>query len=281
MPKISVLMPVYKTNKQYLREAIESILAQTFSDYEFLILDDCPEDSREDVVKSYTDNRIKYIKNERNLGITPSRNKLIDMAQGEYWAVMDHDDISMPTRFEKQVAYLDCHPECGVVSSFAERFPKIKKMRFPISTDKIKEHLMFGCALLHPASMIRKSILGDTRYQKIYSPAEDYFFWCQLIGKTDFYNIPEVLFRYREHETNTSKIQKQRMTDSTIQIRSFVRQKHPTIWERTQKETRFWIFIRLFGLIQVYKFKQVGMILPWYLSKNPLLKIKIKPAQED
>ena len=111
MVKVSVLMPVYKTNEKFLREAIESILGQTFSDFEFLILDDCPEDDRESIVKSYDDKRIKYIKNEKNLGITPSRNKLIDMAEGEYLAVFDHDDISLPERFQKQVEFLDNHPE--------------------------------------------------------------------------------------------------------------------------------------------------------------------------
>ena len=103
MPKVSVLMPVYKTDENYLREAIESILSQTFEDFEFLILDDCPEDDREEIIKSYKDKRIKYSKNETNLGITRSRNKLIDMAKGEYLAVFDHDDISLPERFQKQV----------------------------------------------------------------------------------------------------------------------------------------------------------------------------------
>ena len=84
-------MPVYKTNEAHLREAIESILNQTFTDFEFLILDDCPDDDREAIVKSYKDKRIKYSKNDKNLGITPSRNKLIEMSQGEYLAVFDHD----------------------------------------------------------------------------------------------------------------------------------------------------------------------------------------------
>ena len=94
MTKVSVLMPVYKTNEQYLREAIASILNQTFTDFEFLILDDCPNDTRERIVKPYEDKRIKYSINEKNLGISASRNKLIEMAQGEYLAIFDHDDIS-------------------------------------------------------------------------------------------------------------------------------------------------------------------------------------------
>ena len=122
MPKVSVLMPLYKTNECFLREAIESILNQTFTDFEFLILDDCPEDSRERIVQSYKDKRIKYSKNEHNLGITPTRNKLIDMAKGEYLAIFDHDDISLPTRLEKEVKYLDENPDVGVVGT------KVKNM---------------------------------------------------------------------------------------------------------------------------------------------------------
>ena len=89
MPKVSVLMPVYKTNEKYLREAIESILNQTYKDFEFLILDDCPNDTRESIVKSYNDERIKYFKNEKNLGISGARNKLIDLSSGEYLAIIN------------------------------------------------------------------------------------------------------------------------------------------------------------------------------------------------
>ena len=88
-------MPVYKTQEEHLRAAIESILNQSFTDFEFLILDDCPTDTRETIVKSYNDPRIKYLINETNLGISKARNKLIDLAQGEYLAVFDHDDLSL------------------------------------------------------------------------------------------------------------------------------------------------------------------------------------------
>ena len=159
MPKVSVLMPVYKTKEEYLREAISSILNQTFTDFEFLILDDCPEDDREEIIKSYKDKRIKYYKNEKNLGITPSRNKLIDMAKGEYLAIFDHDDISLPTRLEKQMAYLDEHPECGVVGCKTQRMSNGKQSKNPTNDHEIKLALMRVCALTHPTSMIRKSVL--------------------------------------------------------------------------------------------------------------------------
>ena len=91
--KVSVLMPIYRTDERFLREAIVSVLAQTFGDFELLLLDDCPDDDRESVVKSYKDARIFYVRNDRNLGIAASRNRLLDLAKGEYLAVFDHDDI--------------------------------------------------------------------------------------------------------------------------------------------------------------------------------------------
>ena len=123
-PKVSVLVPVYRPREEYLRACIDSILSQTFRDFELLLLDDCPEDrTAEAVIKSYADGRIRYSRNPANLGISASRNLLIDMARGEYLAVMDHDDISLPERLEKETAYLDAHPEVGVVSGRGLKIP--------------------------------------------------------------------------------------------------------------------------------------------------------------
>ena len=152
-------MPVYKTPEKFLREAIESILNQTFTDFEFLILDDYPEEPVEKIVRSYTDTRIKYARNPKNLCIANSRNKLIDMAQGEYLAVMDHDDIALPERFAKQVAFLDSHPDVGVVGTWYERFPNFKIKKRYVIDSQIKRDLMYNCSILHPLSMIRKSVL--------------------------------------------------------------------------------------------------------------------------
>ena len=103
MTKISVLMPVYNTPENYLREAVESILAQTCADFEFLILNDAStDDNVEKVINSYDDKRIRYWQNDRNLGISLSRNKLIGLSRGEYLAVFDHDDVSLPERLENR-----------------------------------------------------------------------------------------------------------------------------------------------------------------------------------
>ena len=233
-PKVSVLMPVYKTPEDYLKEAIESILNQTFSDFEFLILDDCPEQSVENIVESYKDKRIIYAKNQHNMGISASRNKLIDMAQGEYLAVMDHDDVALPERFSKEVAFLDSHPEIGVVGTWYERFPRTKIEKMYIINSQIERDLMYNCSILHPSSMIRKSVLtaNNIHYEAEFSPAEDYMLWACLIGKTKFANIPEVLQKYRDYSGNTSKVQHQKMKDASKRIHQYLAQKHPDLMAR-------------------------------------------------
>ncbi len=258
--KVSVLMPIYKTKEAYLRTAIESILNQTFTNFEFLILDDCPNDTRENIVKSYKDSRIKYIQNPKNMGITQSRNKLIEMAQGEYLATMDHDDISLPTRFAKQVAYLDGHKDVGVVGCLAETFPKHLDLCHPEKDEEIKAALTSRCAILHPASMIRKSVLIENkiRYEERYTPAEDYHLWLQLMDYTNFYNIQEVLFRYRHHEKNTTHKQLEKMTYTGEELRYLARKKHPEL---------FYKFLSHFEKHRIaYIFKKIPLLS--FIKKN-------------
>ena len=107
MPKVSVLMPVYNTKEEFLRESIESILHQTFQEFELIILDDGSSNDVESIVRTYKDTRIGFYKNEQNLGVAKTRNKLLDLAKGEYCAFQDADDISLPERLEKQVKFLD------------------------------------------------------------------------------------------------------------------------------------------------------------------------------
>ncbi|MBE6443806.1 MAG: glycosyltransferase [Alphaproteobacteria bacterium] len=275
MPKVSVLMPVYKTQEEHLRQAIESVLNQTYTDFEFLILDDCPDDTREDIVKSYQDKRIKYSQNEKNLGITPSRNKLIDMAQGEYLAVFDHDDISLPERFAKQVAYLDANKDVGVVSSWVKIGKRISKT--PINDAEIKRALMRQCALTHPASMIRKSVLLDNKicYEEIFSPAEDYALWCRLIPHTNFHNIDEVLFHYRNHSGNTTHKQSKKMEQATFAIWSFVKEANPVIYNEFILKAKHTTRFRLFGIIPLLKTITQGNRTTTYLfGKLPLWSYK-------
>lgn len=273
MVKVSVLMPVYKTNEIYLKEAIESVLGQTFSDFEFLILDDCPTDDRESIVKSYNDKRIKYFKNEENLGITPSRNKLIDMAKGEYLAVFDHDDICLPERFAKQVEYLDTHPNVGVVGCVIKLMSNGKLSRNPTNSDDIKRSLMSVCAVTHPASMIRKSVLMDNniRYEEKFSPAEDYALWCRLIPYTEFHNLEDVLFLYRDHENNTSHNQRDKMRDADRAIVAFAQIENPVIYNEFLWFAESVNKIMLFGFIPLITIRKRANKTKVYLFEKILI----------
>ena len=252
MPRVSVLMPVYNTKPDQLREAMDSILSQTFTDFEFLILNDCsPNADVEEVVKSYTDPRIVYARNERNLGISGARNRLLDMAQGEYLAVMDHDDISLPERFAKQVAFLDAHPEVGIVGTLTRSMSSGKVKMRPTTDVEIKKMLMAHCNLSHPSCMLRSSVLKkhNIRYEQMFSPAEDYSLFARLIPVTEFAILPEALFVYRDWVGNTSHTQAKKMEAAAYGIHAFMRRDNPELWAMAQAHiVRKWRY-RLFGVV--------------------------------
>lgn len=266
-PKVSVLTPIYNTCPQHLRECIESILNQTYTDFEFIILNDSPENTELDaIVKSYRDKRIRYIKNERNIGISASRNKLLEMARGEYLAIFDHDDISLPTRLEKEVAYLDAHPDVGVVSSWMEWFGDKKWIqKNPESDIEIKTYTVYNCSIAHTASMIRKSVLikNNIKYEEYYSPAEDYQLWARLMDVTYFYNIQEVLVKYRWFKGNTSNRCDDAMYHAWESIQKQLCNKYPALWNEYRKHYGHWtVFrLRLFGFIPLIKIKKRRVLL--------------------
>lgn len=273
MCKVSVLMPVYKTKLEYLREAIESILNQTYTDFEFIILDDCPEDPRDKVIKEYKDNRIIYKKNDKNLGISASRNKLLSFAKGEYIAIFDHDDISVPSRLEKQVLFLDSHPQVGVVSGQLEYFVGERRItKHPEFNLEIKKELMHGDVVAHTAMMIRKSLFDQNNicYEDLYSPCEDYMLVLRLVEYTMFYNIQEVLVQYRNSEGNTTHLQSQKMMDADALCKCFAYRQYPYLYKQNEyiddynlNYKEYWL--KLFGIIPIIKlrikFNKINIIL--------------------
>lgn len=255
MPKVSVLTPIYNTNHDYLKEMIESILNQTFTDFEFIILNDSPQNQElKNIVISYQDPRIIYLENKTNLGISGSRNRLLKEAKGEYVAIFDHDDVSMPTRLQKEVDVLDQNSDIGVVSSnFVEYYSK-KTTNYPINNIDIKSELVNrGCVVCHPAAMIRRNILVDNNicWEDEYSPCEDYMLWAKLVGKTMFYNIKEPLLRYRDHLSNTTHIKQEKMSDKSELIKNYTLKEYPNYVNRN-------INYSLFGFIPLLRIKKYG-----------------------
>ncbi len=196
---ISVVMPVYNGDK-YLHEAIESILNQTYTDFEFIILNDGSADKTEEIILSYDDPRIVYVKNEENLQIAKTLNKGIALAQGKYIARMDADDISLPERFEKQIKIMEENPEVGVCGTWLKTFGgKEEIWNMPVSNEEIMMNMLFESSLMHPTVFIRKSVLLPfvQVYDQAFNKVEDYELWIRLSKKTRFKNIPEVLLNYR------------------------------------------------------------------------------------
>lgn len=210
MARVSVLMPVYNGEK-YISDAIESVLKQTYTDFEFIIVNDCSTDNTENIIKEYSDDRIKLITNEKNSGVAKSLNNAVKYCNGEYIARMDADDISLPERFEKQVRFLDDDQNIGVVACNTMTFcgDKIINEKGWSNTepDKIKVDLLFACAIAHPSVMIRKSALENVGvYDEEYNGIEDYELWCRISEKYGIACLPDVLFKYRIHEAQVSRI---------------------------------------------------------------------------
>lgn len=220
--KVTVLMPIYNTQEEILRATIDGILEQTFTDFEFLIINDSSTNNVEDVVLSYQDPRIVYIKNPKNMGISESSNLGLKLSKGEYIARQDHDDISEPNRLATQVKFMDENTDYGVCSSFFTVFPKTMKAEMPVNDEDIKISLVLsGAAICHPASMLRKKVLVDNNieYKDEYRYAEDYQLWVDLLNKTKFHNLPLYLFRYRWFGGNTSFTSSERQAVSALGVK--------------------------------------------------------------
>ena len=210
-PFVSVLVAAYRTNPQHLKACIDSILNQTYTNFELLVLDDCPQDKTvEKVIQSYSDKRIFYRRHKKNLGIAQTRTELMRWAKGKYLAVMDHDDLMMPSRLEKQVAYMEAHPHVGICGTAYRRFGDFKKkgiVRHPIESDEIKSGLFFKCTMHHPSVLIRSEIIKKhkIKYSDEYISANDVRLYLDIMPYAELHNLPEVLMLYRVHPNMTSK----------------------------------------------------------------------------
>ena len=206
--RVSVIMPVFN-GERYLREAVDSILNQTFRDFEFVIIDDGSTDNTATILASYADPRLRIIRNESNVGITASLNLGLELAGGEYIARMDHDDISEPQRLEKQVAYMDENPNVVASGTWARDIDAEGReigQRCVPAGERLRYEYWRPSPIVHPSAILRTSQLGNARYDPGFDPAADYEFWLRLKGDHDLGNIPEFLLRYRVHsESMTSR----------------------------------------------------------------------------
>ena len=221
---ISVLMPVFNAEK-YIVASIESILRQSFRDFEFLIFDDASSDATWEIVLRYaaTDRRIRAERNEKNLGIAGNRNKLISEARGKYIEWQDADDISFPDRLEQQFSFLEGHPEVGIVGGYLQFFSDagVSGMRqYAVNDAQLRARIFRYSPVAQPAAMIRRICFTEFgEYDLRYPPAEDIDMSFRIGQKYRFANLPKPVIQYREHPNSATFTRLKRIELNTLSIR--------------------------------------------------------------
>lgn len=209
--KITVAMPVYNGEK-FLAKTIDSILAQTYSDFEMLIVDDGSTDNSAKILEKYAtqDKRIKVLYNGKNMGIVYTRNRSFSESDSEYIAILDHDDIALPNRLKEQIDFLDSHQEFGLVGSWVEQIDENDKpngivWKYSVSPEEIRSLMLFGNHFAQSSVTIRKKTLADIPYRQDYIYAEDYDLWTRIAEKWKVWNLPKILVKYRVHTAGITK----------------------------------------------------------------------------
>lgn len=200
-PEVTILMPVYN-GERYLREAIESVLEQTLTGFEFLIINDGSTDNSAGIIDSFKDSRIRLVHNHKNVGVIDSLNIGLSLANGEYIVRMDADDISFPDRIAIQVDFMKGNRDVIALGSSIKKFDgQNNVLEYPLRHDEIYCKLLFGPTIAHPSVILNNNLLKKEGYfySREYPHAEDYELWTRIGGKYRLANLPDVLLRYRVH----------------------------------------------------------------------------------
>lgn len=228
--RVSVLMSVYKEPIEWLRQSIDSILEQTYSDFEFIIICDNPH-YQEGIalLNSYAnkDGRIKVLFNETNIGLTKSLNKGLNIAQGMYIARMDADDISFPDRLSFQINFMESHPNCVASGGFAkiinENGDQIGKWKTKCLWRELKSSALFISPILHPTAFFKRIILDTpVRYDETMRYAQDYALWGSLIGENEILNCDRLLLYYRQTQGQISSNHYEEQANCAIKTQSIL-----------------------------------------------------------
>lgn len=231
MPKISVILATHN-NEKYIRDSIESILNQTYSDFELIIIDDASTDSTKDVIETINDERIIYLRNEENKGLPYSLNRGLMITKGDYIARMDGDDISLPTRFEEQLSYMEEHTNIAMCGCIWKEFGRSNYLnKLPEDTQALKVNSLFYSPLAHSSWFIRSSVLKEDniRYNNSFRSAQDYEFIYRILKKYKIACVQKVLLMYRVHtksitgqtigvDKNIMRVQRYMYRDMNIRV---------------------------------------------------------------
>ena len=207
VPRVSVVLPVYN-GAAFLAESLESVLRQTFHDIEVLVIDDASTDDSAAVAERIGDPRVRVIRHDQNRRLPETLNHGLDLARGEFVARMDADDRCHPRRFEKQVRFLDAHPEIGICGSWVRLVggPAKTTRKYPVSPDAVDAFRFFHCPFAPPAVMRRRALLEERhlRYEPRAAAVEDFDLWTRLLTFTRGATRPEALLDYRLHEASVT-----------------------------------------------------------------------------
>ena len=223
MPKVSVLMPVCNAAK-FLDESIQSVLNQTFTDFDFLILDDASKDTSLNIIQKYKEknNRIKVFRVPKNLGQVGSKNFLLGKVSGEYIAWIDADDIFHPKKLQTQLDFLKENPSVQVVGTWAKKISRNQSFTFPqpIGHYNIVANFLLWNSIIQPSSLFHHSLVTERKikYNKIFNAAEDYQFWIQTKKFIQFGNIAKPLIYYRIHQKQESSKNSKKQTEAHLKI---------------------------------------------------------------
>ncbi len=232
-PFVSVIMAVYN-GETNLRETVSSMLEQTFTDFEFIIVNDGSTDDTEHILARLTDPRIIVIHNEQNSGLAYSLNRGLERAQGKYIARIDADDLAVPERLEKQVAFLERHSEIGIVGNCCvvidETGKRLGVARFPLKDLEIRWVSLLTNSFNHPSVMIRRDIFRQHRltYDPTFQASQDYELWTRMLAYTRGANLEELLTIYRiSNDSITTKHRSIQFRNQDVVILRTIRQQLP------------------------------------------------------
>lgn len=274
-PRVSVIMPVYNAER-YVAEAIDSILGQTYKDFEFIIINDGSTDGSLQLIKSYKDPRIHII-SRKNKGLVASLNEGIKLARGDYIARMDADDVSYSERFAAQVKFLDEKRSVDLIgaqiTTIDEGGKSIDKIiSKPVEPRDIQLLLGHGSIIAHPTVMLRRSALVKVGgYNQKYWPAEDFDLWQRMALQGMLANLPAVLLKYRISQMSISQSSS---SEQLLKSRALARN-----WRK--KHIGYRKITQLTGLLKcIMRYKRTAKLLPGYSLKNYLLELLLS-TQED
>lgn len=256
MPRVSINIATYNRGN-FIREAIESVLAQTFIDWELIIVDDASTDNTKEIIAPYlADPRIKYFRNEKNLNISLTRNRGLQESRGEFVAILDSDDLWCDKeKLSKQVAFLDANPDYGLVGTGVIKIDptgkEIDKYQNPLSDGEVRRQILSRNTFAHSSVLYRRQIALDLG---LYDPAlnaiEDYDLWLKIGQKWHFANLPALSLKYRVHSSNISLLDRQRLMKINLDLvkknRAFYPNFYPAMARRLVR-FRFYRLLHLFA----------------------------------